>query len=222
MRSGSISDSVILRRFLPGKVAGKRGSSEHLLGLRVRVVGLNFTLFKGSTIGATRGRKVTPRPHPLSRALQGFKQLRMVHGSSRIAQCHRRIFYNWILYTSDANPPFRHLLFETVLETRTLRASQRPHVWFINVLETILCFFQFHWPFLALGSFPESTIFPLDRSVWNFFRPFRFIAFKHVALLTELVSTDRGLRLFRLASTRSENSRNRYFLEYLFSVNRVE
>lgn len=143
MRSGSISDSVILRRFLPGKVVGKRGSSEHLLGLRVRVVRLNFTLFKGSTIGATRGRKVTPRPHPLSRALQGFKQLRMVHGSSREAQCHRRIFYNWILYTSDANPPFRHLLFDTVLETRTLRVSQRPHVWFINVLETILCFFQF-------------------------------------------------------------------------------
>lgn len=127
MRSGSISDSVILRRFLSGKAAGKRGSSQHLLGLRVRVVGLNFTLFKGSTIGATRGRKVTPRPHPLSRALQGFKQLRMVHGSSRVAQCHRRIFYNWILYTSDANPPFRHLLFDTVLETRTLCASQRDH-----------------------------------------------------------------------------------------------
>lgn len=126
MRSGSISDSMILRRFLSGKAEGKRGSSEHLLELRVRVVGLNFTLFKGSTIEATRGRKVTPRPHPLSRALQGFKQLRMVHGSNRVAQCHRRIFYNWILYTSDANPPFRHLLFDAVLETRTLRASQRP------------------------------------------------------------------------------------------------
>lgn len=158
MRSGSISDWVILRRFLSGKVAGKRGNSQHLLGLRVRVVGLNFTLFKGSTIGATRGRKVTPRPHPLSRALQGFKQLRMVHGSSRVAQCHRRIFYNWILYTSVANPPFRHLLFDTVLETTTLRTSRRPHVTFIKVLETILCFFQFCWPFLALGSFPESSL----------------------------------------------------------------
>lgn len=31
---------------------------------RVRVVVLNFTLFKGTTIEATRERKVTPRPHP--------------------------------------------------------------------------------------------------------------------------------------------------------------
>lgn len=60
---------------------GPVGSTEHLLGLRVWVVGLNFTLFKESTIEATRERKATPWTAS-SRALQGFKQLRMVHGSA--------------------------------------------------------------------------------------------------------------------------------------------
>lgn len=74
------------------KSGGEGGSCEHLLGApRVRVAVLNFTLFKGSTIEATRERKVTPRPHPLfslslATALQGFKQLGMVHGSSHNTQ----------------------------------------------------------------------------------------------------------------------------------------
>lgn len=86
MRSGFISSSVILRRFVPGKMWQREEAASTCLSCGSRLSRLNFTLFKGSTIGATRGRKATPqRPHPplslslsLFRALQGFKQLRMV------------------------------------------------------------------------------------------------------------------------------------------------
>lgn len=77
MRSGSTFQAP---RFYEGsfleKWWGEGGSCEHLLGApRVRVAVLNFTLFKGSTIEATRERKVTPRPHPLFLWPQLYKDL---------------------------------------------------------------------------------------------------------------------------------------------------
>lgn len=121
----------------------QRGSSEHLLELRVRVVRLNFTLFKRSTIEATRERKTTPPAIPLasSRALQGFKQLRMVHGIPRSGtQWHRRIFYNWILY-GDANSPFtgtHRILSDTPRDKDVHSPEEGPHARFIKALQAIL------------------------------------------------------------------------------------
>lgn len=83
---------------VPSWKSGKRGRRASLRAparaLRVWVVGLNFTLFKRSTIEATRERKATPRPHPL----ELYKDLNNLEWSTvrQGTQWHGRVFYNWI------------------------------------------------------------------------------------------------------------------------------
>lgn len=96
---------------------------------RVRVVVLNFTLFKESTIEATRERKVTPRPHPPPSLGELYKDLNNFEWQGRT------IPLTDPLTTAMRIQPFSQLLFDTVLETRTFRAPERPHARPIKPLE---------------------------------------------------------------------------------------
>lgn len=129
MRSGSISGSTILRRLLPGKVVGREEVASTCSVARVRVVVLNFTLFKESTIEATRERKVTPRPHPPPSLGELYKDLNNFEWQGRT------IPLTDPLTTAMRIQPFSQLLFDTVLETRTFRAPERPHARPIKPLE---------------------------------------------------------------------------------------